>query len=94
VAVPAGLSSRALSAVAPLAFARGHAHGVEMPESASRLLCGPGLVATAAALHRRGIGIGAWLASHSPKVTCWLGRAVVAAGVGRLAWRSVDEAAV
>jgi urease accessory protein len=44
--------------VSLFALFHGHAHGAEMPASASGLLYGAGFVAATATLHTMGIGLG------------------------------------
>jgi urease accessory protein len=69
----------AMALVGSFAVFHGHAHGAEMPESASGLLYGAGFVLATALLHALGIGIG-------------LGIGKTGAAIGRGALRTAGTA--
>jgi urease accessory protein len=78
------LSSRlpvAVSAalVGLLALFHGHAHGTELPETASALAYGLGFIAATAALHGIGIGIGVSLKRDAARILIRVGGTGIAA---------------
>ncbi len=85
VRVPVALG---MAVVAGFALFHGHAHGAEMPASASGLLYGAGFAAATALLHLAGIGLGlgferlagAWLHRLGGATICGAGVALLALG--------------
>jgi urease accessory protein len=78
------LSSRlpvAVSAalVGLLALFHGHAHGTELPETASALAYGLGFIAATAALHGLGVAVGVTLRRDAARILVRLGGAGIAA---------------
>ncbi len=76
----------ALALVGAFAVFHGHAHGAEMPETASGLAYGLGFLAASALLHLAGIGLGlvAGRVAHG-RALPFAGAAVAVAGVAVLA---------
>ncbi|MGY2051924.1 HupE/UreJ family protein [Methylobacterium sp. JK268] len=84
VAVGGGLPLAALAAlVGVFAVFHGHAHGAEIPETASGLAYGAGFVAATALLHAAGIGLGLAAARVRPAAPV-VGGAVALAGLALL----------
>ena len=68
--------------VAIFAVFHGHAHGAEMPQTASGLAYGAGFVAATALLHASGVALGLSLKKlNKPRVLRLVGAAVAACGV-------------
>jgi urease accessory protein len=84
--IPVGL---AMGIVGFFAIFHGHAHGAEMPASASGLSYAIGFMVATAALHAIGIGIGLAIAAAGRKMSVRAARmsggAIALAGVGLLA---------
>jgi urease accessory protein len=78
----------AMAFVGFIAIFHGHAHGAEMPETASGLAYGIGLIIATALLLACGIGIGLWLGRVAQdrvrRVTQLAGGAMSLAGIGIL----------
>jgi urease accessory protein len=75
----------AMALVGIFAIFHGHAHGAEMPVTASGLEYGLGFMLATATLHALGVGVGASFArAWSPRVTQLGGAAMAVAGVGIL----------
>jgi urease accessory protein len=71
--------------VAVFALFHGHAHGAEMPSTASGLAYGAGFVAATALLHACGVGLGLTLKKlERPAALRFAGAAVALCGVGLL----------
>jgi urease accessory protein len=66
--------------VAVFALVHGHAHGTELPETASPLAYGLGFVAATASLHGLGIGAGLLLRAPAGRLAVRFGGAAIAAG--------------
>jgi urease accessory protein len=90
VAIAAGLRlpvAAGAAFVGLFALFHGHAHGAEMPETATGLEYGLGFVAATALLHLAGVGIGHALAwsGHSNRPARIAGAATALVGIGLLA---------
>lgn len=91
LAVALGLNLPLVAAMALVGFFaifHGHAHGAEMPETASGLGYGIGFVLATALLHAAGVGIGLAIgrigSAASPRITQVAGGAMTIAGVAML----------
>lgn len=91
LAVALGMNIPLVAAMALVGFFaifHGHAHGAEMPETASGLGYGVGFVIATALLHAAGVGIGLAIgrigAASAPRVTQVAGGAMTIAGVAML----------
>ncbi|MFC7051499.1 HupE/UreJ family protein [Hansschlegelia quercus] len=91
LAVAFGLSVPVTAATALVGFFaifHGHAHGVEMPDTASGLGYGAGFVVATAMLHMGGIGLGLAVGkggtTYGPRITQVAGGAMTVAGVAIL----------
>jgi urease accessory protein len=92
IAVAAGLNlpvAAAMALVGVFAIFHGHAHGTEMPETASGFAYGAGFVVATAALHGLGVGIGLAIGTlgkrYGDRVLRAAGSAVASVGIAILA---------